>query len=179
MAELRFPQRQRCKACRNTLAPKPTDPVFKGLYCSPRCAGMAVPATNAADAPRECKTQREGQWAFKRRYRSEQEIPDKIRQDPSTSWYWCSHCGHLHIGHTRIGQPEQFRMFGSRADLADALVKLRGQATHAQVAKVAGIRAIRLKELESAKGPFDVEALFAVLKFYRVRIGFSLPSIKN
>lgn len=174
MAELKFPARQRCKACRTTLAPRATDPVYKGLYCSPKCAGIAAPAARAQDAPRECRTQRDGQWAFKRRYRSEEEIPDKIRQDPSTNWYECSHCFHLHIGHTRIGEAEQFRMFGSRAELADALVKLRGRATHAQVAKVAGVRAIRIKELEQPKGPVDFDALFPVLQAYRARLGISM-----
>lgn len=113
---------------------------------------------------------------FKRRYRCEQEIPDKLRQDPSTNWYTCSGCGHLHIGHTRMGQAEQFVMFPDRAALATSLVKLRGRATHKQVAQVAGIRPIRIKELEAESGPFDVASLFALLKVYRVKLGFSLPT---
>lgn len=176
MAELKFPARQRCKACRTTLAPRATDPVYKGLYCSPKCAGIAAPAARAQDAPRECRTQRDGQWAFKRRYRSEEEIPDKIRQDPSTSWYWCSHCGHIHIGHTRMGAAEQFVMTLDRASIAEVLLKLRGQATHKQIAAAAGVRPIRLKEWEDpGHDAPSLDALLAVLRVYRVRVGFSLP----
>jgi hypothetical protein len=34
-------------------------------------------------------------------------------------------------------------------DLPDLLVKLRGKASHKQVAEVAGVRPIRIRELES------------------------------
>ena len=77
--KLVYPQRRRCASC----------------------AGVPAPADRPDEAPRECKTQRDGTWVFKRRYRCEQEIPDRIRDDPSTNWYRCSHCRHLHIGHDR------------------------------------------------------------------------------
>lgn len=175
MAEKLFPERRRCKACGKGLGLKASDPVLKGLYCTPRCAGMAQPATDPAAAPRECVTQRDGGWAWKRRYRSASEVPDKIAQDPSTNLYWCGHCGNLHVGHTRIGTPEAFRMFESREDLADLLVKLRGAATHRQVGAAAGIRPIRIKEWEDAK--FDapsLEALFKLLRVYNARLGSEL-----
>lgn len=175
MAEVLFPRRMRCRACRGALGTKAIDPVYAGLYCSPRCAGIPEPARSPEEAPRECRTQRDGKWAWKRRYRCEAEIPDRIREDPSTSWYTCSHCLHLHVGHTRMGEAEEFVMVGDRAALAQVLVKLRGRATHKDVAAVAGIRPIRLKELESPSGPFDVDALFAVLAAYRTRLGFGLP----
>lgn len=178
MAETTFPQRKRCKTCRGSLGKTVHDPVLFGLYCSPRCAGIAVPSSLPENAPRECKTQREGKWVFKRKYRSESEIPDALRSDPSTSWYVCSHCGHLHVGHTRMGEAEKFRMFEDPLrDLPDLLVKLRGGATHKQVAEVAGVRPIRIKELEQGiRHPEALETLAKVLKVYRVRLGVALPT---
>lgn len=176
-AEKLFPERQRCKKCSKGLG---TDgaPVYLGLYCAPRCAGLAPLHSDAARAPRECRTERGGVWAFKRRYRSDVEIPEKIRADPSSSWYWCTnHCGSLHIGHSRIDLTrEEFRMLGDDADLADLLVKLRGGATRKQVAEVAGIRPIRLKELEEpgTADRVDLRVLFAVLRVYGTRAGVAL-----
>lgn len=178
MAEMMFPERQRCKACSKGLGAAGA-PVFLGLFCSPRCAGLAQLHPDPARAPRECKTERDGRWEFKRRYRSVGEIPVKIREDASVSHYWCTnHCGHLHIGHSRIDlNKEQFRMLQGPDDLADLLVKLRGHATHKQVAEVAGIRPIRLKELEEGKGhPESIVTLFKVLDVYRTRPGVALRS---
>ena len=176
MAETLFPQRQRCKTCRKGLGQSAQDPVYLGLYCTPRCAGIAAPATRPEDAPRECRTQRDGRWAWKRRYRSESEIPDKIRADPSTSWYTCSHCSHWHVGHSRMGEAEKFRMLADPSDLADMLVKLRGKATHTQVAKAAGVQPIRLKELENPKKGqrVDLHTLFKVLAVLQARAGVAV-----
>lgn len=178
MAEKLFPERQRCKKCGKGLGLKSTDPVYLGLYCTPRCAGIAVPATRPQDAPRECTTTRDGQTVFKRKYRSDSEVPDKILQDPSTGLYWCSHCAHRHIGHTRIGEAEKFRMFNDfEKDLPALLVTLRGHATYAQVAKVAGVRAIRIKELEQGiVHPEMFKTLDALLKTYRTRLGVAFSS---
>ncbi len=148
-----------------------------GLYDSPRCAGIAEPAKNPALAPRQCRTDHgAGHWVWKRKYRSESEIPRLLREDPSTRWYWCDHCGCLHIGHTRMGQAEKFRMFRDPADLADFLVKSRGEATRAQVADVAGIRPIRLKELEEpAKNlRVDIGALFEVARVLGFQFGVAI-----
>jgi hypothetical protein len=178
VAEVLFPKRQRCKGCGKGLGLRPQDPVLLGLYCAPRCAGMANPASRAEDAPRECRTMREGKKVFKRRYRSEDEIPDRLREDPSTSWYSCGHCGHWHLGHTRMGTAEKFRMFEDLdEDLPDLLVKLRGKASHKQVAEVAGVRPIRIRELESGVDhPENLKTLGKVLKAYRVRLGVALPT---
>jgi|SRR5699024_8207734 len=177
MAEMLFPKRQRCKTCRGGLGTTVKDPVLFGLYCSPRCAGISAPATRPADAPRECTTVREGQKVFKRVYRAESEIPDKLREDPSTSWYTCA-SGHIHIGHSRMGTAEKFRMFMDLGeDLPDLLVKLRGKATRKQVAEVAGVRPVRLKELEEGIGhEKNLETLQRVLRVYRVRLGVALPT---
>lgn len=176
-AETLFPERQRCKKCSKGLVAG-GGPVFLGLFCSPRCAGLAELHTEPSRAPRECRTERDGRWEFKRRYRSESEIPDRLRSDPSTSWYWCTgHCGSLHIGHSRIDlTKEAFRMIQDPADLADLLIKLRGKATRKQVAEVAGIRPIRLKELEEpgTAERVDLGALFKVLSAYRTRAGVAL-----
>ncbi|MFD4945556.1 hypothetical protein ACFWNT_24250 [Streptomyces sp. NPDC058409] len=172
-----FPERQRCKKCGKGLGLRPQDPVLFGLYCTPRCAGIANPAARPEDAPRECTTMRDGKKVFKRVYRSVGEIPDRLREDPSTSWYTCA-SGHLHIGHTRMGEREKFRMFEDLAvDLPDLLVKLRGQATRRQVAEVAGVRLIRLKELEEGvEHPEGLKTLGKVLKVYRVRLGVAMQT---
>ncbi|MCI4659570.1 hypothetical protein [Cryobacterium zhongshanensis] len=171
MAETLFPTRQRCKTCSKKLG-GPGVAVYLGLHCSPRCAGLAEPHQDAATAPRECKTERNSHWEFKRRYRSFSEIPNNLREDPSTSWYWCGHCGSLHIGHSRIDLTrESHRVLGDREALSDLLVKSRGHATLKQVAEVAKIRPIRLKELEDPLSlKFDANALFAVLGVYRLKL---------
>lgn len=177
MAEVLFPKRQRCKKCSKGLGAQGA-PVYLGLFCAPRCASLADPILDPAKAPRECKTQRDGVWAFKRRYRSEGEIPDKIKDDASTNWYWCGHCGHYHVGHTRMGEAEKFRLLTSPEDLADLLVKLRGQATHTQVAKAAGVRPIRLKELETGvRHEEGITTLFKVLAVLRARPGVAIESV--
>ncbi|MGI8307062.1 hypothetical protein [Saccharopolyspora hattusasensis] len=176
-----FPERQRCKACGKGLGLRAQDPVLLGLYCSPKCAKVAEQATRPEDAPRECRTQRDDKWVWKRRYRSEGEIPDRLRSDVSTSGYWCGHCGHLHLGHTRVGERERFRMFEDLVeDLPDLLGKLRGQATHKQVAEVAGIRPIRLKGLETGVEHLEgLKTLSKVLRVYRVRLGVAMPTAKG
>lgn len=174
--EVTFPERKRCRGCSKLLGGAGAA-VLLGLFCSARCAGMAELVTEVDLAPRECKTQRGGVWEFKRRYRSVGEIPDRLRADASTNWYWCTgHCGALHIGHSRIDSTrEQFRMLQQPGDLADLLVKLRGKATRKQVAEVAGIRPIRLKELEEGIGhPESLSTLFRVLGAYRTRLGVAL-----
>lgn len=180
MPEKLFPERQRCKKCSKGLGSAEDGAVFLGLYCTPRCAGLPPLFKDPARAPRECRTERGGRWEWKRRYRSDVEIPTRLREDPTTSWYWCTgHCGSLHIGHSRIDLArEQFRMLRDPGDLADLLVKLRGNATRKQVAEAAGIRPIRLKELEEpgTAERVDLEALFKVLAVYRTRPGVALRS---
>lgn len=165
MTEKLFPHRQRCKACSKKLGDRGA-PVWRGLYDSARCAGMAEPASDPGRAPRECRTQRGGRWEFKRRYRSVAEIPERIREDPSTDHYGCGHCGAYHVGHSRIGEAETFRIFTGRADIGDFLVKRRGKATRKDVASVAGVRPVRLKELE--EGVDHEENLTTLLKVLAV-----------
>lgn len=176
MSALLYPKRRRCLQCSKALGATWQDPVFDGLYCSSACAQVPALAATAEQAPRECKTQRDGQWTFKRRYRCTEEIPDKLVKDPSTSFYRCNHCRHLHIGHSRVAAPEALRVVHDEQALADFLVKARGQATRKQVAAAAGIRPIRLKELEEPVKDqrVDLTALFAVLKVLRVDLATAL-----
>lgn len=170
LAEALFPKRQRCKTCGKKLE----ELVILGLYDSYRCASMASPAKTPEEAPRECKTERDGKWVWKRRYRSEGEIPVKLREDPSSNWYWCTtSCGNLHIGHSRIKlDVESQRVVRSREELVDVLLKARGKADIKAVAKGAGVLPIRLRELENPKSEkVDLNALFKVLAFYKLKLG--------
>jgi hypothetical protein len=172
MTETLFPTRQRCKKCGKKLGADGAH-VLLGLYCEAKCASMAPIAKTPEEAPRECKTQRAGRWEFKRRYRSESEIPQRLREDPSANWYVCNNsCGALHIGHSRINlATESHRVLGDRGALTDLLIKSRGKATIRQVATVAGIRPIRLKELEDPNSEkVDLNALFAVLATYHIKM---------
>lgn len=178
-SETLFPERQRCRECGKKLG-QDGAAVLLGLHCSAKCAGMAVAVDDAQRAPRECRTQRDGVWVFKRRYRSRAEVPLRLLEDPSSTIYWCTgHCGHLHVGHSRIDLGrEQFRMLQSPDDLGEMLIKLRGHATRKQVAEVAGIRPIRLKELEEPGSAerIDLGALFKVLAVYRTRPGVAFAA---
>lgn len=165
MTEKMFPHRQRCKTCSKKLG-EAGAPVWLGLYDSARCALIADPVREAVDAPRECRTQRDGRWAFKRRYRFTGEIPGRIHDDPSISHYSCGHCGHWHVGHSRIGEAETFRMFTEVTDIGDFLLKRRGRATRKQVAEAAGVRPIRLKELE--EGIDHAQNLVTLFKVFAV-----------
>lgn len=172
MSEKLFPARVRCKSCRGKLGDVSRPAVLCGLYCSPRCAGLAAVIEIPGKAPRECVTQREGRWTFKRRYRSVTEIPDVIKDDPTSNHYWCNNCWHLHIGHSRIdNSKETHRIFRDVADLADTLVKARGKATRKQVAAAAGIRPIRLRELEEpgSSPTVDLAALFKVMAVLQLK----------
>lgn len=170
MTETLFPKRQRCKGCSKSLGKTVQDPVLFGLYCSPKCAGIAAPATRVEDAPRECRRTIDDVWHFKRRYRSVEEIPTGLRSDPSTSSYACRHCGHLHIGRTLVAtERAQNRGLRDRADLADLLGKARGGATIKQVGAVLQVRPIRIKECEDPS--FDAPSLtilFALCALYRI-----------
>jgi hypothetical protein len=179
--EVLFPSRQRCKKCGKGLGLRAQDPVFDGLFCSAKCAGVAAPATRPEDAPRECVTTRDDTVVFKRKYRSEGEIPGPLREDPTTNWYRCSHCHHLHIGHTRIDlKSEPTRGLRERSDMADLLVKARGGATLKQVAEVIEVRPIRIKEWEDPA--FDAPSLvvlFKLLAVYRLKLAAVFPQARR
>ncbi|MBL1120744.1 hypothetical protein JK364_52080 [Streptomyces sp. 110] len=59
----------------------------------------------------------------------------------------------------------------------DLLIKFRGQTTRKQVAEVAGVRPVRLKELEEClKHPEGLETLGKVLRVYCVRPGVAMST---
>lgn len=154
--------------------PRLPGPVLHAEVC-----GRANPPTRPEDAPRECTTTRDGKVVFKRKYRSHSEIPDKIKNDPSTGIYTCNVCLHYHLGHTRAGQAESLRMFRGPEDLRDLLVKRRGSASVSDVAKAAGVRPIRLRELEEGKAhPEGLETLFKVCAVLRLDLGVGIRTMR-
>lgn len=177
--ETLFPQRVKCKNCRKALGAAYDDEVLFGLYCSTKCASLPPAPKVASKAPRSCVTWRKGHWQWKKSYRCESEIPQKLREDPSTRWYWCE-WGHLHIGHTRMGESESLRMFASMDDIGDMLTKLRGQASIKDVAAAAKVRPIRLRELEEGiRHPPSVnqdrlDTLMKVLPVLQSRLGATI-----
>lgn len=194
MAEKLFPIRKRCKACGHGLGTssqtsrtkdKHRRPlVVRGLYCSYRCASMAEPGTDITTAPRSCKTQRDGAWAWKNAYRSIEEIPAPIRAEKSSSHYWCDVCGLLHIGHQRVDlAKEATRRLDDPADLCDMLVKMRGNATHRQIADALNDRGMkpkvngaRIKEAEDPSHDTGMRVVIALLNLYRSRLVVLLPT---
>lgn len=144
-----------------------------GMYCCAGCAGMSEPARKAEQAPRGCRTRRDGSWVFKKRYRHPGEAPDRLTGDQGMSRYWCTEaggCGHLHYGRTLVEMKGAAnRGLRDRDAIADMLTKARGRATHAQVAKAAGVRPIRIKEWEDPT--FDapsLSVLFELARLYRL-----------
>ncbi|KMV19639.1 hypothetical protein ACT17_06265 [Mycolicibacterium conceptionense] len=166
MAETTFPERQRCKTCRGKL----DQTVLNGLFCSYRCAKHPEPAIDPAKAPRECAYQRDGRTVFKRQFRAESEIPDTILSRPDVSVYRCKHCLFIHTGTAVARTVKESKSIGSMAELSEVLIKARGKATRTTVGKVAGVRPIRIKEIEEGADRVDPEALFALLRLYRISL---------
>lgn len=170
MAELVYPQRKRCAKCSRSLGATAGDPVLLGKFCGHKCAGLSVPAAQAAGAPRGCRTQRDGGWVFKKRYRHIGEAPERLRTEQGMSQYWCTEaggCGQLHFGRTLVEMKGAVnRGLRDRAAVADMLVKARGKATHKQVAAVCGVRPIRIKEWEDPG--FDAPSLAVLFELARV-----------
>lgn len=177
MAETLFPERTRCKTCRKGLGLRATDEVWFGLYCSHKCAGRAAPAKSPRDAPRECTSPQNGVPTFKRRYRSMDAVPSRILEDVTASIYACDHCGHLHVGHSRIDTTKETQIVvrgdeaAQRAEIARFLTARRGQASIKQVAAALKVPQVRIKELEDPKGPVDFTILLRLLNLYKTNLG--------
>ena len=180
-SQLEYPQRRRCLACRGSLGAGVGDAVLFGLYCSPICAGIPNPATRADQAPRECRTERDGRTVFKRRYRCEAEIPVRLREDPSSAWYRCQACGHLHIGHSRVDfTAGMTRTLTTRAQVAELLVKSRGQASIKQVAEVLKVPQVRVRECEDPAFPNPrLDVVFALLALYRLKLAVQFSGTRH
>lgn len=166
VAESTFPQRQRCKSCRAKLDTH----VLDGMYCSYRCAQHPEPARDPGKAPRECAYERDGTVVFKRRFRCESEIPRSITTRPDVSIYRCTHCLYLHTGTAVARTVKESKSVSTVAELAEVLLKARGNATRTAVGKVAGVRPVRVKEIEECAERIDPAALFKLLKLYRITL---------
>lgn len=166
MADTLFPTRQRCIKCRKAFGAH----VLSGKFCSYKCAGHPEPTKNIADAPRECAYPRGEELVWKRRYRIPAEVPDTVANRPDATVYHCSNCLYWHSGTAVARTVKESKEVRTFAELADTLVKARGKNTRTTVAKAAGIRPIRLKEIEEGAASIDPAALFAVLGLYRISI---------
>lgn len=70
-------------------------------------------------------------------------------------------------------------MFRGPDDLRDLLVKRRGSASISDVAKAAGVRPIRLRELEEGKAhPEGLETLFKVCTVLRLDLGVGIRAMQ-
>lgn len=171
MPEKVFPERLRCKTCRKQL----DKVVLDGVFCSYRCAKLPTPSNKVADAPRHCKRQVNNVWGWKTRYRSEGEVPQKLRNDPGTNIYRCDSCHFLHVGHSRV-QPDDVeklrRVVGDAVTLGSVVQRVREQKNidKKDLAKVLKVPAIRLTEIENGDSKMNVLILFAVLNKLRITV---------
>lgn len=178
MSVMVFPKRTRCQKCRKSLGATKNDPVYDGMFDTPKCAGIPVPATDAKKLDpqnrdhRQCITQRDGKWVWKRKYRAESEIPAHIKDSPSATSYRCGYCAHIHVGHHRINtDTETHSVLQDREAIAALLRKSRGNATLKQVAAGAGVRPVRIKEWEDPTFDTPSQAVLeALLRVYRLKL---------
>ena len=168
MAEKLYPERQRCRKCNKKL----NEVVLDGMFCSYKCGNLSQPYSQINDAPRQCKTERDNKWEWKKRFRSEGEISKNILEDPATSVYNCSHCHYYHIGHNRAVGTETARLIADSQTLGSVLLRVREQRkqTQKQVAENIKTRPIRIKEIEEGNSVIDANVLFKLIKYYRLKI---------
>jgi len=168
MKERLFPERKACKKCSRKL----TSIVIDGIYCSYVCANLPKPHINMEFVPRECKTERDGEWRFKKRYRYEGEVPEVLINDPSVTIYRCLHCRFLHIGHDRPLGTEKSTIIREAKDFGIFLQKTRESLglERRDVAKKTNIPAIRIKEIEEGTVKVNLSVLFQLLRFYKLKM---------
>ena len=171
--ETLFPKRKLCAKCRKKLE----EVVVDGKYCSYSCAQVPAPTSKVNDAPRPCKRMVNGKWDFKKRYRCEEEVQKKLRDDPGTNIYRCEHCHHLHVGHSRpdpLTRDKLSRKIGDSDLLGSVLKRLREdkKMTVKQLATKLNVPQIRVKEVEEGddKAHLDV----AVKMVYALRCSLTL-----
>lgn len=166
-----FPDRKRCKTCGRAL----NTLVLKGQYDTYSCASMPQPGKNISTAPRSCKRSNpDGSWEWKKRYRYEGEVPKHLRDSPTVNIYNCEHCGCLHVGHSRV-QPERERARGvlrEYENLVTVVNKMLAQSPlpKREIAKRIGVPMIRITEIERGDTKIDAKALFALLYFLHLRL---------
>jgi len=170
MPETLYPKRTRCKKCRKLLE---NTPVVDGLYCSYRCAQVPRPSEKVADAPRWCKREVAGKWDFKKRFKWEGEVPEKLRNDPATNIYRCDYCRNLHVGHrapVEASSEKLHRGVDSLKELGSVLKRHREslKIEKKDLAKRLKIPAIRITELEEGRTETKPEVIFQVARVLRV-----------
>lgn len=168
MAVKFYPDRVRCAKCSKKLSTM----VLAGLYCSYKCGGFSEPFKKVEDAPRSCRLERDSKWIWKQKYRADNEVPEKLRNDPATNVYRCSHCQFLHVGHDRALGSEKARLIRDSETLGTVLERVRSDKnlTRKQVAERLKIRQIRIKEIEENSETIDTDVLFKLLKFYKIKL---------
>jgi hypothetical protein len=178
MPETLYPQRQRCKTCRKGF----TDIVLEGLYCSYRCGKFTAPTSNIEDTPRSCKREVNGSWGYKTRFKSEQEVPQKYRDDPSTNIYICDNCHTYHIGHSRpdateVPREKLIRYVKNEKELGSVIERYMSSRNidTKTLAKKLKIPAIRIKEIFEGSDKVKANILFNVMNELRLRIEITSP----
>jgi hypothetical protein len=178
MAETFYPQRQRCKTCRKGFS----DTILAGLYCSYRCGGFAAPAKTIEEAPRSCKRQVNDSWGYKTRYKSEIEVPEKYRSDPSTNIYLCDNCKFYHIGHSRpdateVPREKLVRYVKDEKELGSVIERYMAsrKIDKKVLAKKLKIPAIRITEIHNGSANVKASTLFTVMNELRLRIEITSP----
>ena len=172
MAIKLYPTRQRCKECSKKLEKT----VLDGLYCSYKCAKLPEPFKTPAEAPRQCKLERNNEWIWKQKYRAEVELPDKLQNDPATNIYRCAHCHFLHVGHDRATGTEKARLIRDAESLGSVLIRRREELnlTRKDVSLKIKTRPIRIKEIEENSENINTETLFKLLKHYKMKMNLLL-----
>lgn len=171
MPEKLYPERQRCASCRKKLE----ETVLDGQYCSYPCASVTAPSPNVDLAPRFCKREVAGKWAFKAKFRAESEVPQKLRDDPATNIYRCEYCHFLHVGHSRPVEftREKLRRTVSDTETLGSVIKRAREAKGVDIkvlAKRLKVPAIRLKEIEDGSPKMDVSVLMHVIYALRIQM---------
>ena len=168
MAELTYPDRQRCKKCRGKL----NSPVVSGLYCSYPCAGRPAPSTDPAAAPRSCAYTRPGddRPRFKKRYDAESLVPAELRSRADRQVYLCDYCLGWHTGTRQVRDltGKKTMVITGHAELGDMLRKARGGADKKVIAAKIKTRPIRITEIEEGAATIDSAVLFSLLRLYRI-----------
>ena len=171
MAEKLYPERLRCKACRKNL----DRIVIDGLYCSYTCAKLPTPSPKIADAPRHCKREVNGVWDWKKKFRWDGEVPQRLRDDPATNVYLCDYCHFKHVGHSRVLPVDNEKLRRTVADmktLGSVIQRAREKKglDKKVLAKVLKVPAIRITEIEAGDPKSNVQVLFAILAKLRITV---------
>lgn len=171
MTQMIFPERQRCKTCRQKLEKI----VLSGMFCSYKCALHPEPSQVIDDVPRCCKRQVGDRWDLKAKYRYEGEVPERLRLDPATNIYRCDSCLFLHVGHSRV-QPvdvSKLRRTIYDEEILGSVIRRRREQLgweKSRLAKDLKVPAIRITEIENGEKKIDVNALFKLMHRLKLTI---------